>query len=188
MGFEKAALRIAGVPLAQRIAGAMTAVLAPVVEVGPGYCQVLPVVREDRPGEGPLSATAAGDRALRALGHHGAAVLVACDLPLLDEAVLRLLSDWPGESSVVPVVDGWPQPLCARWSRRDLDAVEGLLAEGERSMRSLLARPGIELLGEEEWSSALSRDALVDVDRPEDLERLWLAWSPPGEEPVGGTT
>jgi molybdopterin-guanine dinucleotide biosynthesis protein A len=184
MGFDKATIRIEGTPLARRIAVAMRAVLEPVVEVGPGRSGV-PVVVDDRPRRGPLAAAAAGHRALLELGHHGPVVLVACDLPLLDSAVIRLLADWPGVSSVVPVVGGRPQPLCARWSRRDLDMVPALLTNGARSMRPLLSLPGVRLLDEGAWSCAAGADAFADADRPEDLDRLALDWSPPWS-PVTG--
>jgi molybdopterin-guanine dinucleotide biosynthesis protein A len=53
---------------------------------------------------------------LRKLGHSGSVLVVACDLPLVNEAVFRMLADWPGTSSVVPIIEGVRNPLCARWS------------------------------------------------------------------------
>ncbi|MGH9046433.1 MAG: molybdenum cofactor guanylyltransferase [Acidimicrobiales bacterium] len=173
MGFDKASILIEGITIARRLAGVLAAVTALAVEVGPGHSG-LPAVTEEPAGAGPLVAVGAGHRALRARGHLGPALLIACDLPHVDEAVLRLLAAWPGTSSVVPVVEGQPQPLCARWSFQALDKVASHVSGGDRSMRPLLDGPGVLLLEESEWSPTATSASFVDVDRPEDLERLGL--------------
>lgn len=177
MGFDKASLSIEGIPNAERLARVLCQVVTPVIEVGPGTSGLAAVV-EDPPGSGPLVATAAGATALHDVGHLGPSLVLACDLPLIDEAALRLLAGWPGGRSVVPVVDGYPQPLCARWSPEDLAAAADLVAAGERSMQALLARPEVILVDEADWSSTVRADAFSDVDSPADLERLGLRWSP----------
>ncbi|HET6809541.1 MAG TPA: NTP transferase domain-containing protein, partial [Acidimicrobiales bacterium] len=121
MGFDKATMVVEGRVSAVRLAAALTAVARPVLEVGPGRSG-LASVSEDPPGSGPLVAIAAGWRALTERGHGGPVLVLACDLPLVDEEVLRLLAGWPGPASVVPVVAGRDQPLCARWSAADLAA------------------------------------------------------------------
>ncbi len=117
MGFDKASIPIGGVPCAARVAKVLRAVVAHAVEVGPGTSG-LPAVREEPPGGGPLVAVCAGARALEESGSTRPALVVACDLPLVTESVLRTLADWPGSRSVVPMIGGRPQPLCARWSAR----------------------------------------------------------------------
>ncbi len=172
MGFDKAAVRIGGVPLALRIGRRAKAVAAPALEVGPGHSG-LPTVAEAQPGEGPLAALADGVAALRELGFGGPALVLSTDLPRLDTATLTQLVNWPGAGSVVPLLGGRPQPLCARWSAADLDAVAGLVAAGERSLAPLLARSGITLTG------ALDPTRLVDADTPEELDALGLDWTRP---------
>jgi molybdopterin-guanine dinucleotide biosynthesis protein A len=179
MGFDKASLRIDGIPLARRAGGVLKQVADPAIEVGPGSSGLDSVV-EDSPGAGPLAAVAAGVRALREGRHDGGALVLACDLPLVTREALGALVCWPGEGSVVPLVDGRPQPLCARWSAPDLDAVEGLIDAGERAMRALLARPGIRVVEDEEWPEGLTARALADVDTPADLDRLGLCWCTEG--------
>ncbi len=172
MGFDKATMPIDGVPAAERIAQTMRTVVSVAVEVGPGVSG-LPVVTESRPGRGPLVAVCAGAAALRpARARH--VLVLACDLPLLTGAVLTTLARWPGEQSVVPVIDGFPQPLCARWSPEDLAAAAELAEAGERSMRPLLDRPGIVLADEACWPGDMDRSAFSDVDTPTDLERLGI--------------
>ncbi len=173
MGFDKGLILVNGAPIAVRTAQAMQRVVAPVIEVGPGFSR-LASVREDPPGSGPLVAIRAGSHALRGAGHCGPALVVACDLPLLTGAALRMLADWPGDCSVVPVVSGRPQPLCARWSADDLAAVDELVTAGERSLKALLARPELVLVDKGGWPPGVEPSAFADVDTPDDLDRLGL--------------
>lgn len=168
MGRTKARLEIDGEPLARRSARVLAAVCAPVLEVGPGYTD-LPCVMEDTPGEGPLAAFVAGSTALP---EGGPLLLVACDLPALDVAAVRLLADHPGAGTVIPEVAGRRQVLCARYGPDARAAAPGLLAAGERSLRALLDRTGYEVLGEGDWAPVVDAAAFGDLDTPEDLERF----------------
>jgi molybdopterin-guanine dinucleotide biosynthesis protein A len=172
MGFDKALVRIGGVPLAQRVGRRARAVGAPALEVGPGHSG-LELAPESEPGSGPLAALADGVRALRDRGFSGPALVLCTDLPLIDTATLMTLRNWPGSSSVVPLLGGRPQPLCARWSAADLDATPAMVAAGERSLQALLARSGITLTG------AIDPRRLSDADTPEELDALGLDWARP---------
>lgn len=179
MGFDKALLMVDGQPNAVRLAGVLRRVAAgPLLEVGPGRSG-LPSVEEERPGEGPLVALAAGSRALAGLGWHGASLLLACDLPRLSAEVLAVLAAWPSEGSVVPLLAGAPQPLCARWSPSDLEVARRLAAQGRRAMQDLLAETGPVLLRPGEWlgpgDAEMRAEVLADVDSPADVERLGLS-------------
>jgi molybdopterin-guanine dinucleotide biosynthesis protein A len=178
MGFDKASLGVDGVPLAVRLGRELVSVCAPaaVVEVGPGVSE-LPAVLEpgDRPG--PLVAFETGLSELWRLGHTDSVLLVACDLPLLDDRALRMLAGWPGAGSVVPVVAGRPQPLAARWSDSHARMVPDLVRAGSRSMQALVGLPGVELIDEVEWSGLVPATCFTDVDTPADLDRLGLAWA-----------
>ncbi|MGH9029117.1 MAG: molybdenum cofactor guanylyltransferase, partial [Acidimicrobiales bacterium] len=118
MGFDKASMLVDGIPCAARVAAVMLRVVTDAVEVGPGVSG-LPVISEEPRGGGPLVALCAGMSALEAIGPARSTLVLACDLPFVTVAVLRTLAGWPGKSSVVPVVGGRPQPLCARWSASD---------------------------------------------------------------------
>ena len=174
MGFDKTMLLIDGVPCAERIGRLLAGVLDVVVEVGPGRSS-LPAVREEPPGMGPLAAVVAGYQWINrtsplTLG----AVVVAGDLPMLSEAVLNMLADWPGEDSVVPVVAGRAQTLLARWSAEALRRAEALVERGTRSMLPLLEGGGIRFVEEAQWPKGVEASAFGDVDTVEDLERLGL--------------
>ena len=174
MGRDKASLPLpGGLTCARRTAGLLRLVTEPVLEVGPG-ASGLDAIRERPAGAGPLAAVAAGRAELRRRGHRGPALVVACDLPLLTAAVLRLLADHPGSGSVVPVVDGRPQPLCARFGAEALDAAAGLLRAGKRAMGCLLDVASVTWLAEDGWSGVADATAFGDVDTPADLDRLGL--------------
>ena len=96
----------------------LASVCDPVVEVGPGVSG-LPAVREEPPGAGPLVALLAG---VGALGEPSSVILLACDLPNVSPELLRLLVEWPGSGTVIPVVDGRFQYACARYGAATLDA------------------------------------------------------------------
>ncbi len=174
MGMDKATLVVGGVPCAVRVATVLGSVAAPLVEVGPGHTGLLRAP-EERPGEGPLAALVDGARALAALGYVGGALVVACDLPAVTPAALSMLTSWPNDRTVVPVVAGRPQTLCARWSADALDQAAGLVEGGERSVRSLLAHldpEAVVLLDETRWPVGVDASAFTDVDTPEDLDRI----------------
>lgn len=182
MGQDKTLLTHEGRTLAQRTAHLLTLVVDLAIEIGPGRSGV-ESYREDPPGQGPLAAIVTGRRILRQRGHEGAALVLASDLPLLNEGVLRFLVDHDGPGSVVPVVDGRPQPLCARWSGADLDAAGDHYSRGERSLRFLTSSAAVALLDETCWGPHASRATFTDVDTPEDARRLGLLGQGPGQRP-----
>ena len=171
LGVDKASLRVAGEPLAERLAIELAASTRPVVEVGPGLSGQA-FVREQPVGSGPLVAMCAGTVALRERGHDGAAIVLACDLPLMRASVLLTLANWPAPGSIVPVVDGRAQPLCARWSARDLECASRLVANGARSMQSLVETTSPTFVNATDDDGALAGSAFADVDTQADLERL----------------
>lgn len=170
---DKASLAIDGTTLAKRTAHLLLAVVDTAVEVGPGVSG-LPSTIEDPSGEGPLVAIVAGRRALRERGHAGAALVVACDLPLLSERLLTLLRDWDAPGSVVPTVGGLPQPLCAKWGANDLDHAAALVRVGVRSLRHLVSEPDVVMLDELQWRDTIDVVEFSDIDSPDDARRLGL--------------
>jgi molybdopterin-guanine dinucleotide biosynthesis protein A len=170
LGLDKATLVVNGERLADHAARVLGVVCRRVVEVGPGITG-LPVCREDPVGSGPLAALVAGVVALGSAAS-GGVVLLACDLPAVEEPLVRLVAEWPGRSTVVPVSGGRLQPVCARYGRAALEEAAAALAAGERSLRGLLGRTDHDLLHESTWSAVAPRDAFADVDTPADLARV----------------
>jgi len=174
---EKATLRLGDEPLAERAARVLTEVVAPVLEVGPGFTSLV-AVREDPPGTGPLLALVAGAEALAARGVDGSAVVLAVDLPFVDVPVVEWLASHPAPATVVPVVDGVPQTLCARYGAEALVAAHEVASRGARSLRALLAVVAVHEATESEWRAVATRATFTDVDTPEAAAALGL--SPPG--------
>lgn len=174
MGVDKATIDFRGALIGQRTAELLIAVVRLAVEVGSGVT-TLPAVQEHPVGQGPLAAVVAGRAALieRGLARNASCIVLACDLPLLTTEVLVTLSAPPLDRSLLPMLDGTAQPLCARWSAGDLDQARRALAAGQRSLRGLPDRSQALLLDEGHWGER--RNALQDADTPEELERLRAA-------------
>jgi molybdopterin-guanine dinucleotide biosynthesis protein A len=171
MGQDKSRIVIDGLTLAVRTGRLLSLVVETVVEVGPGVSG-LPAILEQPRGEGPLVAIAAGCRALRDQGHNGAALVIACDRPFISERLLRFLAEWDSEGSVVPVVRGRPQPLCARWGAQDLNGAQDLVNREVRSLHHLSTQPDVAYLNESVWGHLANERDFSDVDSPDDLYRL----------------
>jgi molybdopterin-guanine dinucleotide biosynthesis protein A len=170
MGTDKATLVVNGETLAARAARVLSEVCDPVIEVGSGVSG-LPAVREDPPGAGPLVALLAG---VGALGSPRMVLLLACDLPFVEAPVLRLLADWPGSGTVVPVVDGRFQYACARYGPAALDEAVAALRAGDSSLRAIGGSDSAHLSAAE-WGSVATADSFADIDTPDDLRRFGLA-------------
>ena len=161
LGQDKAVLPIDGERLVDRTVRLLSDVCAPVIEVGPGYSS-LPFISEQPPSSGPLVALAAGIDVLRQQGF---------DLPRLAPALLDWLVAYPGDHSVVPIVDDRAQTLCARYNASALDAVSALVKNGERSLQSLLNVISVNRASIDEWGEVVTPECFFDIDTPEDLDR-----------------
>ena len=173
LGVDKATLVVDGETLAVRAGRRLAAVCAPAIEVGDGRSG-LPAVREQPPRSGPLAALAAAGDALRQRGHRGPALLLAVDLPRIDEPFLRWLRDRPGEPTAVPRVDGRLQLVCARYSGEALLAAGSLIAGGVRSLHELLDVVEFDVVDEAEWCTVADAGMFADVDTPEDATSLGI--------------
>jgi len=171
MGRDKARLVLEGQPLGSRLGELLASLASPVLEVGPGFTH-LEAVREEPALTGPLGGLVAGWRALGWRGHTGSVLVLACDLPLLEAPAVSLLADWPTAGSVVPVVGGHRQLLCARWSPGDLERASAAYEHGERSLRGVPLGEDLVELDERSWSSVATADSFADCDTPDDLARL----------------
>ncbi|MHB1508797.1 MAG: molybdenum cofactor guanylyltransferase [Acidimicrobiales bacterium] len=168
MGRDKAKLEVGGELLAVRLGRLLAEVARPALEVGPGWSGL--VTSRPDPGEGPLAAIASGWLSLRERGEVSGVIVIATDLPWLTGELLAWIAARQESSSVVPVVDGRIQPLCARWSPADLDSALALVDSGERAVSSALGRETA-YLDETEWGRAACPLSFADVDSPEDLGR-----------------
>jgi molybdopterin-guanine dinucleotide biosynthesis protein A len=103
-------------------------VAAPDQDVPPLREDIL-VVRDERPGQGPLQGLAAGLKALA--GHADAAYVSSCDVPLLKPAFVRRLVELAQAYEIcVPRVGDHHHPLAAVYRLSVLPEVEKLLNAG----------------------------------------------------------
>ncbi len=169
MGTDKARLVVNGETLAARSARVLASACDPVVEVGPGVSG-LPAVREEPAGAGPLVALLAG---VGALGEPRSVILLACDLPYVSAELLRLLVEWPGSGTVIPVVNGRFQYACARYGPAAFDEARTSLRNGLTALRGIASEG--EYISEADWGAVATALEFADVDSPSDLRRLGLS-------------
>ena len=162
-GGDKTQLPVDGVPLLDRVLGAV-APDAGVVVVGDERPTARPVVwaREQPPHAGPAAAAAAG---LRHVGRD-VTVLLAGDLPLLTtEFVDRLVASVTADAGAVPVdAERMPQWLCSAWPTALLRSVDWSTTS---SLRGCLGRLSFARLAVDTGAAA----PWLDCDTPEDLRR-----------------
>jgi molybdopterin-guanine dinucleotide biosynthesis protein A len=182
MGADKCALVLGGRSLLQRAVDALEGVAGEIVVVGaPGRAP--PPVTSQRQmlhasdaiaDAGPLVGVLAGLEATSA----EVALVVGCDLPLVQPALLRLLAEraLAGARFVVPVHEGEPQLLCSAWRRDALPVLRAHVAAGDRAVASMVEALDAELLPPEAWRAAdAAGRSFVNVNTPEDLERARAA-------------
>ena len=175
MGVDKATIEVDGSTIGQKSADLLAAVVTLALEVGPGFTDLV-AVREAPPRQGPLAGIVAGRRALikRGLSRSASCIVLACDLPLLNRAILEVLSSPPRGIALVPLIDNIAQPLCARWSTNDLDEAERRFEAGERSLRLLPNPAEADMRSNSSWGDDAVR--LSDADSPDDLATL-ISWA-----------
>ncbi|MEA2491454.1 MAG: molybdenum cofactor guanylyltransferase [Acidobacteriota bacterium] len=92
--------------------------------------------------------------------------ILAVDYPKITTDVLRYLADRDG----VPVWNGQPQPLCARWPRALLPLVTQRLATRRYDLRGLIAEAGVEMIAEADLRARFTGEPLANVNTPADLQ------------------
>ena len=200
-GGGKALLTFQGKTFLENIVTVVAAEVGPTIVVAAAG-QRLPaldgvrIVHDLTPGAGPLAGIRDGLRAVLAVddaGHAGhachaaaqpprLAFVASCDVPLLRREVVRLLMALAAESDAlwtVPVVHGHRQVLVSVMRVELLSRIEAWLATGRRDLRGLfkeMAQTDPQSVGEvtEEACKAVdpTLESFVDIDTPDDLERL----------------
>ncbi|MCA9516846.1 MAG: molybdenum cofactor guanylyltransferase [Myxococcales bacterium] len=178
MGRDKARVEVLGATSLARVERAAREALADVVIVGGGHPGAVPDLL---PGEGPLQAvvTAARARPGRAI------VLLPCDVPLVDAAVVaRLAEPLPdGVAARVVSVDGRDQYLCAHLGPVALRACEAALERGERSLWRVFKGLGLARLDAADLGPD-GAERVRDFDTEDSLDALVRgALATPGDEP-----
>jgi molybdopterin-guanine dinucleotide biosynthesis protein A len=170
MGRDKALIEVDGVPMAKRVAGALTDGGAdPVLCIG-GDQEALEAIGlewipDDHPGEGPLGGFLTALE-FAAGSYWDTVVVSACDHPWLDgETVENLLFGLIKAPLARPATgpDGRAPLFFAANVAEVLPVVRDLFAGGERSLRWLGTRFPVGTV------HPIDPDRLRDVDTPDDL-------------------
>jgi molybdopterin-guanine dinucleotide biosynthesis protein A len=173
MGRDKASLPFGDETLLARVVRLVRAAVPEVVLVareGQALPGGLEAVRDPAEGLGPLAGLATGFQALRA----DRAFVAACDLPLLQPALVQRLLDEAGDAEAcVPRVDGVPMTACAVYRREAGVAAAALVAGGERRLRALLDRVRTRYVETEALRAAdPGLVSFADCDTPEAYDRV----------------
>jgi molybdenum cofactor guanylyltransferase len=155
MGTPKAWLDFDGRPLVVRMVESLCAWARDIVIVAAPE-QALPaldataapgarltILRDDRPGEGPLPALALGLAAVAAPW----ALALGCDTPLVRrELLVHLAGARADVDAVVPCWDDRPQPLLALYRATLAPTLTAMVAGGERRLHAIASLPRVRLL------------------------------------------
>jgi molybdopterin-guanine dinucleotide biosynthesis protein A len=117
-GRQKALLEVGG----RRILDRQLDVLPKDVFVVGAPLGDLPWIDDDKIG--PLGGI------LAAIRHRPRVLVVGCDMPYLDRALIDRLAAEPGDA-IVPIRDGRPEPLCAIYTYACAPAIERAIARGD---------------------------------------------------------
>jgi molybdopterin-guanine dinucleotide biosynthesis protein A len=170
MGTNKALLPLAG----RRLVDHAVDLLVPHVEdafvVGPP--EVFPFLHVPvRPDEirqgGPLGGLLTGLRRAR----FEKSLVLGVDLPFLNGDILdRILRESGDADATVPRIGDTAETLCAVYSRRCVNVIEGLLLSGHKSVVELLGRVRTRFLEEEMFREMGAPEAFFNINTREDYE------------------
>jgi molybdenum cofactor guanylyltransferase len=173
MGRDKAVLSLNGRTLLETALAAVRPVVNEVFILGPRqpYCTFAPVIADIFPGCGPLG----GIHAALAQTKTEFNLMIAVDTPFLSAALLRYLAERALAARAVvtaPEINGYPQPLCAVYSRDFLPIAEQALKAGAYKIVALFPSDRTLVVGEAELTQvAFTAEMFENLNTPEDLER-----------------
>lgn len=174
MGRNKALLDVGGLPIIQRVADALRAVADRVTVITPtpeDYRFLrLPALEDAVTGAGPLGGIYTALRATRS----DACFILACDLPLVRPALLRLLAEEAqGFDAAAPRTGDGDHPLCAVYGRGGLAQAEAQIDAGDLRVIRFLGRVRTRWVGPETWGRADPEGlSFLNVNTPETYEKV----------------
>jgi len=172
MGTDKAQLSLHGATMLDNTAEILRSISATVTVVGRDINhQQLKSVPDIYPQWGALG----GVHAALLTCQTTWALVVACDMPNINEELFRRLATFrEGFEAVVPIQpDGHPQPLCAFYRKEPcLEKAEALIESGERKPITLLQSVRTRWVSFQELRSLPEADLLFEnMNTPEDYLR-----------------
>jgi molybdopterin-guanine dinucleotide biosynthesis protein A len=175
LGRDKASAIAAGTSLLQHVIDRTVALVDSTLIVTRAGQQLPPfegeriqVVEDELPASGPLAGLYSGLRAAPSFP----ALAVACDMPLLQPALLaELLRRVEGHDAAVALRDGQPEPLCAAYAAGCIDVIGLRLRRGELRTMALLDDVDVVYLAEQDWRRFDPQGlSFFNVNTPDDLQ------------------
>jgi molybdopterin-guanine dinucleotide biosynthesis protein A len=128
-------------------------------------------VSDDWPGGGALGGVATGLRACA-----GWAMVVACDMPLVDPAIFTKLSQEARNraelDAVIPVIGGEAQPFHGLWHTRCLPSLKERLTQNQLGVQAALGSLNVAWLDESALGIEASDLAFYNVNTQQEWEEL----------------
>jgi molybdopterin-guanine dinucleotide biosynthesis protein A len=179
MGVDKASLNLEGLPLIEHVYARVAPLADRVVTIGgrPGLAhRGAPWVADRYPGTNSMGGLATALAYAAEVVGPGAWILcVACDMPLLDTALLHSLCRRRSNDhrAVVPRARHGFEPLCAVYHTSCLNVLERAMAVGNLAIRSLFQRVPTLVVGQPELRR-FDPDLLsfFNVNTPGDMETV----------------
>lgn len=134
-------------------------------------CYPVRIVPDSEPGKGPLEGLATSLEAIKTQW----AFVIGCDMPLVQEAVIRVLwnARTPESQVVCARLGGFLEPLHAFYSASCLPEARKALAAGERRVKSFFDGVVLTVVEEEDFRSLPGyRRSFSGVNTPGELLRL----------------
>lgn len=176
MGTDKALVMLRGTPLVMRVVERLR--LLPIDELFMISRQAdqyhvldISVYPDIVPDLGPIGGLST---ALK-LTHHDYIIVVGCDMPFINPALLMKLLEAQNETQYDAIVPRWcgkSQPLHAVYHRNSLPKIEAALTAGTRRLQDLLDQLHTRWMDEDEYASMEAEGlAFTNLNTPADLER-----------------
>lgn len=169
MGRDKAMLEFSGQPLIQTVIDNLQPLFAvTLLSVRTPRAEIfLPQVCDTQPDGGPLTGL------VTALQHISTpwAFVVACDMPFVQPALVKLLAQYRAQQqAIIPVVHGRLQPLAAFYSVNCIPSMGDSLSLGDKSLRGAINRLDVCYVDEAEMVRVDPQlRSFFDLDTPQEL-------------------
>ena len=174
LGQDKALFRSGGLSLIERVVRRLGEVVTEIVVVTNDpdrYAFLgLPMTGDVYQRVGTLAGLHAGLKAI----HSAYGLVVGCDMPFLNPALLRfMISQRTGYDVVIPLIGEYYEPLHAVYARRCLPTIERSILSGQRRVRAAYAQARVRTVEQEEIAIYdPGHLSFFNVNTPDDLERL----------------
>ncbi len=177
MGADKAFLRVAGVPMIERVLRSLQSVFDDVIIVTNNPEQYaayrVKIVTDEIAARGPLTGIYTG--LLRSEDEYN--FIVACDMPFLNSDLISYMAGTAeGHDVVIPSIDGRLEPLHALYRKRLIPLIEDQIRHDQRSIRGLFGQVRMRYVTEQEIDRFdPGRKSFKNLNTPQDYEEAACA-------------